>query len=306
MERYIKIITDAYGGYADYLWKEMTSPSWHNYFYWLLGLSLFFMILEWVRPWRKGQPKFRKDFWLDFFYMFFNFFLFSLIIYNAASNIVVNVLNDALASVGINNLLAFEVMSWPVWAHLLVGFLVRDFIQWWIHRLLHRIPALWEFHKVHHSVEQMGFAAHLRYHWMENVVYRTLEYIPLALIGIGLRDFFIIHIFTLAVGHFNHSNFKINVGFLKFIFNNPQMHIWHHAYDLPKNKPHGVNFGITLSLWDYIFRTHYLPFEGRDIRLGFPGIEKFPKDFIAQNLYGLKRSPTKESVSFKEQKKLVR
>ena len=44
----------------------------------------------------------------------------------------------------------------------------------------------------------MGFAAHLRYHWMENVVYRSIEYLPLALLGIGLHDFFIMHIFTLV------------------------------------------------------------------------------------------------------------
>ena len=195
--------------------------------------------------------------------------------------------NDVLASIGITNLLAFEVMSWPGWSHLLLGFLVRDFVQWWIHRLLHRVPFLWEFHKVHHSVKEMGFAAHLRYHWMETVVYRSLEYIPLALIGIGLRDFFIIHIFTLAVGHFNHSNFKANLGPLKFIFNNPQMHIWHHAKGLPEDRKYGVNFGLTLSIWDYIFKTNYIPSDGRDIELGFPQDENFPQDFLRQEVYGL-------------------
>ena len=289
MEQYLNIIVNSYQGYADYLWQEIVNPGWHNYFYWLIGISLFFLGLEWLQPWRKEQPRFRKDFWMDAFYMFFNFFLFSLLIYNAASNLVVNFFNDTLAAMGITNLMAFEVMSWPVWTHLLIGFLVRDFVQWWVHRLLHRVPFLWEFHKVHHSVAQMGFAAHLRYHWMENVVYRTLEYLPLALIGIGLRDFFIIHIFTLAVGHFNHSNFRLNLGPLKYIFNNPQMHIWHHAYDLPEDRKTGVNFGITLSLWDYLFRTNYIPSDGRDIKLGFPGVEQFPKDFVRQNVHGFKK-----------------
>ena len=290
MEEYIDIIKSSYEGYASYLWREITTPTWHSYFYWLIGVSAFFYILELTKPWRKEQAKFRKDFWLDFFYMFFNFFLFSLIIYNAASNVVVHFFNDLLASIGITNLLAFEVMSWPTWAHLIIGFLVRDFVQWWTHRLLHRVPALWEFHKVHHSVEQMGFAAHLRYHWMENVVYRTIEYLPLALIGIGLRDFFIIHIFTLAVGHFNHSNFKLNLGPLKYIFNNPQMHIWHHAHDLPDERKYGVNFGLTLSVWDYLFKTNYIPHDGRDIKLGFPGVEEFPKDFVHQNSQGFKNN----------------
>jgi len=287
MEHYWEIIVNAYSGYFNYLLREITQPSWSSYFYWLLLVSFFFLAVEWVKPWRKNQARFRKDFWLDFFYMFFNFFLFSLIIYNAASDVVVNLFNDMLASVGITNLVAFEVMSWPMWAHLLLGFFVRDFVQWWVHRLLHYVPFLWEFHKVHHSVEEMGFAAHLRFHWMETVVYRTIEYIPLALIGIGLRDFFIIHIFTLAVGHFNHSNMKLNLGPLKYIFNNPQMHIWHHAYDLPEKHPNGMNFGLTLSIWDYIFGTAHIPHDGRDIRLGFPGMEKFPKTFTEQAMHGI-------------------
>jgi sterol desaturase/sphingolipid hydroxylase (fatty acid hydroxylase superfamily) len=265
---------------------------------------------------------------LDFFYMFFNFFLFSLLIYNAASDVVVNLFKDALALVGITNLVALEVQSWPMWGHLLLGFVVRDFVQWWIHRLLHRSSRLWEFHKVHHSVEQMGFAAHLRYHWMENIVYRTLEYLPLALIGVGLRDFFVIHIFTLAVGHYNHSNISISgqvtggilgaligaviistfsfswIGmagillactafgilllgpWMKYIFNSPEMHIWHHAYHLPADRQTGVNFGLTLSIWDWLFKTAYIPHDGRDIPLGFPGVEAFPKDFVGQSTHG--------------------
>lgn len=284
---YLQTLRDGYFGYARYLWDSIINPGVYNYFYWLLLVSAFFFMLELVAPWRKDQPKFRKDFWLDFFYMFFNFFLFSLIIFNAASDVVVRFFNETLAAIGITNLVAFEVMSWPIWAHLLLGFAVRDFVQWWIHRLLHKVPFLWEFHKVHHSVKEMGFAAHLRYHWMENVVYRTLEYIPLALIGIGLRDFFVIHIFTLAVGHFNHSNFKLNLGPLKYIFNNPQMHIWHHAKDLPEGKRFGVNFGLTLSVWDYLFKTNYMPTDGRDIELGFPEDENFPDDFVGQEMYGV-------------------
>lgn len=283
---YWELIKDSYAGYFNYVVQEVSQPGWHNYFYWLIGVSVFFLALEWIKPWRQEQAKFRRDFWLDFFYMFFNFFIFSLIIYNAASNVVVQFFNNALASIGITNLLAFEVMSWPTWAHLVLGFFVRDFVQWWTHRLLHRVPFLWEFHKVHHSVKEMGFAAHLRFHWMETIVYRTIEYIPLALIGIGLRDFFVIHIFTLAIGHFNHSNFKLNLGVLKYIFNNPQMHIWHHAKALPEERSYGVNFGLTLSIWDYLFKTNYIPESGKDIELGFPGDEQFPQTFSGQILHG--------------------
>ncbi|MEO1438326.1 MAG: sterol desaturase family protein, partial [Bacteroidota bacterium] len=215
----LQLIFEGYSGYFGYLISELTfsydyKPWWENYFYWLLLVSLFFFLLEIFRPWRKDQSIIRKDFWLDFFYMFFNFFLFGLIIYNAASNVVVNFFNRGIFSLTGMDLQALNPMQeWPYWAVLLIGFVVLDFVQWWTHRLLHRVPVLWEFHKVHHSVEQMGFAAHLRYHWMETIVYKSITYLPLALLGIGLYDFFVIHLFSLVVGHFNHSNITVGKRF---------------------------------------------------------------------------------------------
>lgn len=288
MKTYFEVFKQGYVNYWNYLWWEISHPGWNNYFYWLLAVSAFFMVLEILRPWHGHHPLKRKDFWLDLFYMFFNFFLFSLVIYNAASDIVVVALQRFLLSIGIENIVVIEVTSWPSWAHLLLGFVVRDFIQWNVHRLLHRVPWLWKFHQVHHSVKEMGFSAHLRYHWMENVVYRTLEYIPLAMIGIGLRDFFIIHIFTLAVGHFNHANLNVHIGWLGYFFNNPQMHIWHHAKHLPLDRKTGVNFGITLSLWDYIFKTNYMPYDGKDITLGYDGDAKMPSGFFSQLIVGFR------------------
>jgi sterol desaturase/sphingolipid hydroxylase (fatty acid hydroxylase superfamily) len=202
LENLLHTIKNSYTGYARYLWHAINNPSWDNYFYWLLAVSFLFLALEWASPWRKSQARFRKDFWLDFFYLFFNFFLFSLVIYAALSRVVVNFFNDAFYQIFNVELTSFNpLIGAPLWFILLLGFIIRDFIQWWIHRLLHKVPFLWKFHQVHHSVEQMGFAAHLRFHWMETIVYRTIEYLPLALLGIGLYDFFIIHLFTLAYGH---------------------------------------------------------------------------------------------------------
>ena len=87
MNKYIEIIVQSYQGYAGYLLHEIISPSWGNYFYWLIGISLFFFGLEWWMPWRRSQKLLRKDFWLDVFYMFFNFFLFSLIGFYAFASI---------------------------------------------------------------------------------------------------------------------------------------------------------------------------------------------------------------------------
>ncbi|MDW8230454.1 MAG: sterol desaturase family protein [Saprospiraceae bacterium] len=282
MSKYWDIFVNSFEGYARYFLHEVLTPHWGNYFYWLIAISLFAYALELLFPWRKNQRAIREDFWLDTFYMFFNFFLFSLVGYAAISNVAVQAFNDFLAwAFGIRNLVAIEIGSWPHWAQLLTLFVVRDFVQWNVHRLLHRVPWLWEFHKVHHSVREMGFAAHLRYHFMETVVYRSFEYLPLAMIGFGIQDFLLVHLFTLTIGHLNHANIYLPLGPLKYIFNSPQMHIWHHAKHLPEGS-YGVNFGLTLSVWDYLFGTAHIPHDGRDIPLGFERVDEYPHGFFQQ------------------------
>ena len=277
----LELIQNSYRSYASYLWNEISNPSWHNYFYWLIGVSLFCWTLELIVPWRRKQAAFRQDFWLDLFYMFFNFFLFSLVIYQALSDVFVHFFNQLLHSLGIENLVAIQLQSLGYGWQLLIMFVIRDFIQWNVHRLLHYNSTLWEFHKVHHSVQEMGFAAHLRYHFVETFVYRSIEYIPLAMLGFGIDDFFIVHIIALGIGHLNHSNIFLPLGPLQYIFNSPQMHIWHHAEHLPKGS-YGVNFGLSLSLWDYLFKTVYMPHTGRDEKLGFEKVERYPSGFFSQ------------------------
>ncbi len=291
MNKYTELIKNSYQDYWNYLKQSVLFEiQWENYFYGLIFISLIVWALEIIFPWRKNQPIFRKDFWLDTFYMFFNFFLLNLIVLIALSNTAAQILNDVLSVVGLSvaSFQLFDINIFPYWARLLVFFIIIDFVQWFTHTLLHRYEFLWNFHKVHHSVKQMGFAAHLRYHWMEPVVYNSMKYIPLAIMGgFTAQDVAVVHFFNITIGHLNHANINWDYGWLKYILNNPRMHIWHHAKELPTERRMGVNFGITLSIWDYIFKTNYIPYNGRDIELGFDGDEKFPKDFFHQELYPL-------------------
>ncbi|MGB0166849.1 MAG: sterol desaturase family protein [Luteibaculum sp.] len=282
-------IKSSYANYAHYLWSEITGKSEHHYLYWLMLLSLAVWLLEVLIPWRKKQAKIREDFWLDAFYMVFNFFLFSFIIYQALSDVVVLWLNQGLAYLGIKNTVAISLAESPVWLQFLTMFLIVDFTHWNVHRMLHRVPWLWRFHKVHHSVKQMGFAAHLRFHFMETIVYKSITYLPLALIGFGLDDFFLVYIISLIIGHLNHANLGWGYGWLGYVFNNPKMHIWHHAKALPKGR-YGVNFGLSLSIWDYLFNTAYIPNSGKNIALGFEEVEAFPKGFLKQTIYPFRRN----------------
>lgn len=289
MEKYVEIIKNSYSGYWRYLKNELININhWDNYFYGLIIISLSIWLLEILLPWRKNQSIFRKDFWLDTFYMFFNFFLLNLIVLIALSNTVATFFDDllALAGLSISSFQLIDMKIIPKAVGLLLFFVVSDFVQWNTHRLLHRVPWLWNFHKVHHSVQEMGFAAHLRFHWMEPVVYKTLLYVPLAIIGgFNAQDVAIVHFFNIVIGHLNHANLGWDYGFLKYIFNNPKMHIWHHAKKLPTHVRYGVNYGLTLSIWDYLFKTSHVPESGRDIELGFENVEAFPTSFLKQEMY---------------------
>ena len=288
MSRYIDAFVNAFNGSLDWTWKSILFevPWYQNYFWGLILISLIVWGLEIAFPWRKEQSIFRKDFWLDGFYMFFNFFVFSI-----AIDGFYRVLNLGYMDLGLTSrsLTIVDISTWPMWVQLVTFFIVLDFVQWFTHVLLHKFPILWRFHKVHHSVKEMGFAAHLRYHWMENILYKPLKTFGVMILGgFEPQQAFIVHFVAIAIGHFNHANIKITWGLLKYIFNNPVMHLYHHAYTLPKGK-YGVNFGISLSLWDYLFKTSYIPEDSGTIEIGFPKDNVFPKTFWGQFWYGFKK-----------------
>ncbi len=284
----IDIILNALTGSLHWFYRSIVFdvPWSQNYFWGLTIISFVIWGLEMLFPWRKNQSFFRKDFWLDAFYMYFNFFIFTTIISG-----VYALISNAFSSVGIemNSLSIIDIKALPTWIGLLIFFVLLDFVQWFTHVLLHKIPFFWQFHKVHHSVKEMGFAAHLRYHWMENILYKPFKTIAIMLLG-GFEptQAFMVHFVAITIGHLNHANLALDWGPLKYLLNNPVMHLYHHAKSLPKGR-FGVNFGISLSVWDYLFNTSYVPKKDPHLTLGFDGDENFPKDFLNQNLSGFNK-----------------
>lgn len=289
MEKYINAFVNAFNGTVDWTWKSMLFevPWYSNYFWGLIVISLIVWLLEILFPWRKNQSIIRKDFWLDGFYMFFNFFVFAIVISG-----IYKILELLFTDINISSksLVIVDISNLPMWLQLVVFFIILDFVQWFTHIMLHKFSFLWQFHKVHHSVKEMGFAAHLRYHWMENILYKPLKTFGVMILGgFEPEQAFIVHFFAIAIGHLNHANIKITWGPLKYIFNNPVMHLYHHAYVLPEGK-YGINYGISLSIWDYIFKTNYIPEDSGTIELGFPDEDIFPKGFFGQIIYGFGKS----------------
>ena len=179
-----------------------------NYLSWLLGISLAFVALEAWWPQRREQPKIRRGLLLDLFYLLWNGHFYAVVAAVAVGWCVAQTQRglDAVGVLPAQGLLD----SRPAWLQFAVFLLVSDFLQWCVHNLLHRVPWLWHFHQIHHSVTTMDWAANFRFHWMEIVIYRSLLYVPTMFMGGDGPVVFWVAVFATVWGHFNHSNVRLS------------------------------------------------------------------------------------------------
>lgn len=247
------------------------------YWVFLIAVSLPFIVAERLVPWR-AQALLRPGWVSDLIYIFLNGYLLGIVLEPAASRVTPWVDTFVVPALG-----SGHVSGWPAWLQFLLAFFVVDLMQWSVHNLLHRLPWLWSLHRVHHSIVHMDWIGSMRFHWGEIVVYRSLQYVPLLLLGFGGGPLLLLAVVSTAIGHFNHSNLRVPMGPLRYLLNHPGMHIWHHDHTLRGRS--GCNFGINLSLWDWLFGTAYLPESPEQPeRLGFEGVEHFPADVVRQEL----------------------
>lgn len=248
---------------------------------------LIFFLLEKIIPWRKQQAHRRQQIGLDLFYTFVHKPLFFALIGAGIVSISDFSFQNWLRwQFGVENLVAIQLGSLPHWLQLVLFFLISDFLGYWAHRTLHCFDFLWRFHKVHHSAAQLDIFNSIRQHFAEELFYRTFRYIPMGMLGFSLGDALLVVYLQTLIAFYPHANLNLPMGPLRYLLNNPQLHIWHHASESPR--PHGVNFGAALSCWDYLFGTAWQPqqgnrqFDGSDLKLGFEGSQNYPRGFLGQ------------------------
>jgi sterol desaturase/sphingolipid hydroxylase (fatty acid hydroxylase superfamily) len=253
------------------------------YWHWLVAISLLFITLERIFPWRKDQSLLRRGWARDLGFLAINGHFFSLLI--AGVNGWVALQATALLQGAGVKLDASPIAGWPLAVQIVAFLLVSDFLQWCVHNLLHRVPALWAFHKVHHAITVMDFVGNFRFHWMEILVYKSAQWLPLALLGASGRAAFWVAVVSTFWGDLNHANLNVGLGPLGYVFNSPRMHLWHH--DASDEGGVAKNFGIVLSLWDFTFRTAYWPRDRGPVRLGYPGDEEMPQGLAGELVWPL-------------------
>jgi sterol desaturase/sphingolipid hydroxylase (fatty acid hydroxylase superfamily) len=257
-----------------------------GYFFWLLAVSLFCWILERLAPWRPEQKVFRRQIGQDFFWLVFNGHYAGVAI-AFVSSWLIQQLNPIFGKWTVPSPESIQLLaSSPLWVQFIVFMVFKDFLEYLVHNLLHRVPLLWEFHKLHHSIEELDWIGNMRFHWMEIVVYKGLTYLPLVMLGVNGDVILWIAVVSTLIGHLNHSNLNFNWGPLRYIVNSPRMHVWHH--DIILHGRSGQNFGVVFCLWDWLFGTAYLPADkDQPDKLGFKSMDKFPHGLLPRLIYPL-------------------
>jgi sterol desaturase/sphingolipid hydroxylase (fatty acid hydroxylase superfamily) len=259
-----------------------------GYFFWLLLISLACWALERRFAWRPEQKTWRGQFGQDLFWLVFNGHYAGVALAMVADAALGRVVVWAGGWPWPSPASLSLLQAVPLWLQFGIFLVLKDGLEWGVHNLLHRVPWLWTFHKLHHSIEELDWIGNMRFHWMEVVVYKTLTYLPLVILGIDGRVILWVAIFGTVVGHLNHANLPWDWGPLRYIFNSPRFHVWHH--DEVQHGRGGQNFAVIFSCWDWIFGTAYRP-QGRQQphRLGFADMDLFPKGLWARLIYPLGR-----------------
>jgi sterol desaturase/sphingolipid hydroxylase (fatty acid hydroxylase superfamily) len=179
-----------------------------------------------------------------------------------------------------------------------VIFLVfSDFSRFLLHYALHKIPLLWEFHKVHHAAEVLTPITLYRVHPIEFFLFRLRSLVVFGLItgsfffwfrtGIEPLTILKIHagifLFNLVGANLRHSHIPISFGnILERIFISPSQHQIHHSLEV---KHYDKNFGSIFSIWDGFFGSLFISNKTEKIAFGIE--EKEQKTFkkFWQNLY---------------------
>jgi sterol desaturase/sphingolipid hydroxylase (fatty acid hydroxylase superfamily) len=155
-------------------------------------------------------------------------------------------------------------------------FLAYELGYWLNHYLSHRIPFLWEFHKVHHSATVLTPLTNFRVHPIYMCIFLNILAVCIGLTNgvgnyllgqpaaqYGLSDTNIILVFFIYLYvHLQHSQLWISfTGWLGHLLMSPAHHQIHHS----RNPAHfNKNLGSCLAVWDWMFGTLYIPAAERE------------------------------------------
>lgn len=150
----------------------------------------------------------------------------------------------------------FNHVNWPEWVEVVLSVIVLDMLIYWQHVFSHKIPFLWNIHKVHHADRDVDVTTGIRFHPIEIVLSMVYKMFWVVVIGPASVAVILFEVLLNASAMFNHANAKLPNSadrLIRFAFVTPDMHIVHHS-TIPYET--NSNYGFFLSVWDVVFGTY--------------------------------------------------
>jgi len=255
--------------------------------YWVYILSSFIIAIIYLY-FNKKQSRivFSSKLWLhpsaklDYYYFILSYFIKIMMIIPiviSAKTIAFFINKNLYYEFGFNQVQSFSYENTLI-LYTVILFIVSDFTRYWLHRFLHTIPFLWEFHKVHHSAKVLNPLTFYRVHPVENILFGFRYSLSIGFVTgifiyffgskIGLVEVLganaFIFVFSLLGSNLRHSH--IPLAYFKTLekwFISPKQHQIHHS-----KKYFNKNFGGYLSVWDRLFGTLKLSNEVKILKFG--------------------------------------
>lgn len=147
------------------------------------------------------------------------------------------------------------------------------------HYLQHRVPVLWEFHKIHHAAAVLTPITAYRIHPVDFVLEQFLMALltgavsgafsywsPGGITELTLLNISVIYFLYLLSANLRHSHIALPFGRrTSYVLSSPLMHQIHHSAEV---RHVDKNFALVFSLWDYLVGTLYIPRSAEEFRLG--------------------------------------
>ncbi len=147
---------------------------------------------------------------------------------------------------------------------------VADLFRYLVHALMHHVPVLWEFHKVHHSAKALTPATLFRAHPLEKFLMASATGVAFGLV-LGVFEYWapqnlimltVLGVNVVLFGFFSWANLSHSHVWLSFgrrvehVILSPAQHQIHHS-DAPEHRH--KNLGSIIALWDWAFGSLYVP-----------------------------------------------
>ncbi len=146
--------------------------------------------------------------------------------------------------------------SLPYVLAIVLAVVALDFVIYLQHVLVHAIPALWRFHRVHHADLDFDLTTGARFHTVEIILSMLIKFATIVVLGPPIVAVVIFEVVLNGMSMFNHANVHLPLAVdrvLRLLLVTPDMHRVHHSRE---DNETNSNYGFNLAIWDRIFGTY--------------------------------------------------